>query len=64
MMLRGAINLNNEDYIYTAKNKFPLFFGRNHPHYQQFISNERKIEATMPRDLLYLKYTFLVLSLT
>ena len=31
MMLRGAVHLNNEDYIYTAKNKFPLFFGRNHP---------------------------------
>ena len=36
------------------------FFGRNHPHDQQLISNERKTEATMPCDLVGLKHFFLV----
>lgn len=61
MMLQRRVPLNDKDYIYAAMIKLSLlFFGKNYPHDQQLISNERKTEATMPCDLVGLKHFFLV----
>ena len=41
-----------------------MFYGQNHPHYHLLIAQEKRIEALMPREVLNLKYSSLVLSRT
>ena len=65
MILRKGIRANSYKHIYAGKNKLSvLLFCRNHPHYQQFVSFEKMIEALMPLEIRALKYSSLVLSRT
>lgn len=65
MILRKGMRMNKQEYIYAGKNKLSLlFFGRNHPHYHQLISYEKRIEVLMPHEVRVIKFTSLVLSRT
>ena len=65
MIFRKGMRSNNQQYIYAGKDKLSLlFYGRNHPHYHLLIAEEKRIETLMPREVLNLKYSFLVLSRT
>ena len=65
MIFRKGMRSNNQQYIYAGKDKLSLlFYGRNHPHYHLLIAQEKRIEALMPREVLNLKYSSLVLSRT
>ena len=65
MIFCEGIQSNNYEYIFVGKSKLSLlFFGSNHPHYHQLISQEIRIEALMPHEICTLKYSSLVLSCT
>ena len=63
IIFRKGTRSNNQQYIYAGKDKLSLlFYGRNHAHYHFLIAQEKRIEALMPREVLNLKYSSLVLS--
>ena len=65
MIFQKGIRSNNQQYIYSGKDKPSLlFYGPNNPHYHLLIAQEKRIEALMPREVLNLKYSSLVLSKT
>ena len=65
MIFQKGIRSNNQQYIYSGKDKPSLlFYGPNNPHHHLLIAQEKRIEALMPREVLKLKYSALVLSKT
>ena len=65
ILFRKGMRANNHEYSYSGKNKLSLlFFGRNHPHYHYFISQEKRIEALMPEKIKSLKLSSFILSRT
>ena len=65
MIFRKGMCINNQEYVYAGKNKLALlFFGRNDLHYHQPISQEKRVEALMPNEILKVKNPSLLQSRT
>ena len=65
MLLRTGTRNGDAESIHAARSKLLLlFFGRNHPKYQQILSHEIKTEVLMPADVRSLKFKSLSTSRT
>lgn len=65
MLLRTGVRNNNRNFILAARSKLILlFFGRNHPKYQQILAHELLHEELMPSDIKNMKYNNFSLSRT
>ena len=52
MMLRRGVRYGQSQPILAAKSKLVLlFFGRNHPRYQEIVSHDFRIEYMIPNEV-------------